>query len=279
MNDLLVVDSDFLCHRAENAMGHLRNVDARTGVLFGYIKQLDTLRELYPGRTVVHCFNYGKNVRFGVYPEYLGKRKEARQKDYFAMNDEAREEALFRWKEFDRQRNELRETVLPLLGYSNVLFADGFESDDIMASVAQSAKGVETTIVTSDRDLWQCIQPAVTVYDPNKDKEYTVEVIVEEWGIKPSEWWKVKVLAGCNTDSVPGIRGVGEKTAVQYLLHKASPAKTVLCDSFRKTPEFKRNIQLIKLPFKGTPQFDIEPDTVTHAKRRHVAQKLGFRKI
>jgi DNA polymerase-1 len=96
----------------------------------------------------------------------------------------------------------------------------GFEADDLIATYARQAceRGATTTIVSSDKDLMQLVTDKVTMYDTMKDKRIGIAEVVEKFGVPPAKVVEVQALAGDSTDNVPGVPGIGIKTAAQLIV-------------------------------------------------------------
>ncbi|WP_026088177.1 DNA polymerase I [Bartonella rattaustraliani] len=96
---------------------------------------------------------------------------------------------------------------------------EGFEADDLIATYARLATkvGAKTTIISSDKDLMQLVNTHVSLYDGMKDKHIGISEVVEKWGVKPEKMVDLQALTGDSTDNVPGIPGIGPKTAAQLL--------------------------------------------------------------
>lgn len=96
---------------------------------------------------------------------------------------------------------------------------EGFEADDIIATYARLAEatGADVTIISSDKDLMQLVTPNVHMYDAMKDKQIGIPDVVEKWGVAPEKMIDLQALTGDSTDNVPGIPGIGPKTAAQLL--------------------------------------------------------------
>jgi len=96
---------------------------------------------------------------------------------------------------------------------------EGFEADDLIATYARLAceVGADTTIVSSDKDLMQLVGPTVLMYDPMKDRRIGVAEVVEKWGVPPEKMIDLQALTGDSVDNVPGVPGIGPKTAAQLL--------------------------------------------------------------
>jgi DNA polymerase-1 len=95
----------------------------------------------------------------------------------------------------------------------------GFEADDLIATYARLAceRGATTTIVSSDKDLMQLVNDCVTMYDTMKDRRIGIPEVIEKFGVPPEKVVEVQALAGDSTDNVPGVPGIGIKTAAQLI--------------------------------------------------------------
>src|SRR5712675_2634188 len=98
--------------------------------------------------------------------------------------------------------------------------SDGYEADDLIATYARLAveAGATCTIVSSDKDLMQLIRPGVEMMDPIKKTKIGPEAVMEKFGVAPDRVVDVQALAGDSTDNVPGVPGIGVKTAAQLIV-------------------------------------------------------------
>lgn len=96
----------------------------------------------------------------------------------------------------------------------------GFEADDLIATYARlaSERGASTTIVSSDKDLMQLVSDKVLMYDTMKDRRIGRDEVIEKFGVPPEKVVEVQALAGDSTDNVPGVPGIGVKTAAQLII-------------------------------------------------------------
>src|SRR6201747_1574682 len=96
----------------------------------------------------------------------------------------------------------------------------GFEADDLIATYAREAgeRGATTSIVSSDKDLMQLVTDKVTMFDTMKDRRIGVAEVIEKFGVPPEKVVEVQALAGDSTDNVPGVPGIGIKTAAQLIV-------------------------------------------------------------
>jgi DNA polymerase I len=95
----------------------------------------------------------------------------------------------------------------------------GFEADDLIATYARIAceAGATATIVSSDKDLMQLVNDCVVMYDTMKDRRIGIPEVVEKFGVPPEKVIEVQALIGDSTDNVPGVPGIGVKTAAQLI--------------------------------------------------------------
>lgn len=116
--------------------------------------------------------------------------------------------------QFSLIRDAVRAFDLPCLEQG------GFEADDLIATYARIAgeRGATTTIVSSDKDLMQLVTDKVTMYDTMKDRRIGISEVIEKFGVPPEKVVEVQALAGDSTDNVPGVPGIGIKTAAQLIV-------------------------------------------------------------
>src|SRR5215510_12113078 len=110
-------------------------------------------------------------------------------------------------------REAVRAFDLPCLEQS------GFEADDLIATYARQAceRGASATIVSSDKDLMQLVTDRVVMYDTMKDRRIGIAEVIEKFGVPPEKVVEVQALAGDSVDNVPGVPGIGIKTAAQLI--------------------------------------------------------------
>src|SRR2546430_660038 len=96
----------------------------------------------------------------------------------------------------------------------------GFEADDLIATYVRQAceQGAIATIVSSDKDLMQLVTDCVTMYDTMKDRRIGIAEVIEKFGVPPEKVVEVQALAGDSSDNVPGVPGIGVKTAAQLIV-------------------------------------------------------------
>src|SRR5882724_11782955 len=116
--------------------------------------------------------------------------------------------------QFPLIREAVRAFDLPCLEQA------GFEADDLIATYVRLAceRGATATIVSSDKDLMQLVTDCVIMYDTMKDRRIGIAEVIEKFGVPPEKVVEVQALAGDSTDNVPGVPGIGIKTAAQLIV-------------------------------------------------------------
>lgn len=251
---ILVLDCNYLCHRAAYSRGHLTFGVEPTGVLFGFMSDLFTLRDHFATREFVFCFDRPPGKRDDMYPAYKATRRKAKvaqsTEDFWAT------QKMKIKLDLEKQILSLRKEWLPSIGYGpNILSQKGYEADDCIASFCQSNPKSEITIVSADKDLYQLLKPNVTQYDPRLRRATTVDGFRKRYGIESYNWPLIKAMAGCTSDEITGIKGVGEKTAIKYIQGKTTPAINRKILSQESVNIINTNLKLVKLPLEGCKPF------------------------
>jgi len=269
----LLLDCDYLCHRALHSTGGLSYHGSATGVIYGFLKSLSSFQDLFNTSNFIFCWDSRTNKRLEIYPEYKANRQK---------NEYTEAEVEF-YRAFKKQMKLLRTTYLPTIGFRNVFVQRGYESDDVMASIVSYT--IETTdeaiIITADKDLYQCIDSNISCYNPQTNKHLTLQGFKKQYGIEPMLWGLVKSFAGCTTDNVKGIQGVGEITAIKFLNDKLNPDSKAY--KAIKSPAGNdisdNNQELVILPMKGTQRFKIRRNKLSEQGWKQVTKLLGMESI
>lgn len=217
-------------------------------------------RKLYP--------DY-KNNRAGWNPEKEMPHVSQKGKEVMDKNLAIRKECEYFWKIIETE-------VVPNLGFKNCYKADGYEGDDIIASIIKSHPNQYFVIYSDDNDYIQLINTYVgmasvreygggnnvTIYNEARAMNST-----RLRGLHPSRFAEVKALAGCHSDAVPGVKGIGENRALEYLITgtiRTPSGKPSLL--VKKIEDAKANGELalwdklVRLPLEGVPTFELQPD-------------------
>ncbi len=255
----LLIDVHGLGHRCYHAMGELKLQDTATGVVFGFLKSILSLGMLYDTNDFVFCWDNKGSKRKEFFPDYKSGRKKVVKTD----------EEIAAEKIFYKQLDDLGERILPCIGFMNHPYQKGYEADDIIAVITQRIMG-DYIIVSTDADLWQLLKGNVRMHSQVKRMKplLTDTAFYKEHGLKPEYWWMVKAIGGCNTDSVPGVKGVGDATAVKYLLNTLKKSSVKYKAIMENAEIINRNEMLVRLPYPGTEipelvsnQFDLHQFT------------------
>ncbi len=202
---VFLVDGSSYIFRAYHALPPLtRKSDGLpVGAVAGFCNMLwKLLRDMKPEERPTHLavvFDRSeKTFRNDLYPEYKAHRPEA--------PEDLR-------PQFPLIRDAVRAFDLPSIEQA------GFEADDLIATYAREASeiGATVTIVASDKDLMQLVNDRVELYDTMKDKRIRAAEVIEKFGVPPEKVVEVQALAGDSVDNVPGVPGIGIKTAAQLI--------------------------------------------------------------
>ena len=275
----LIIDTPYLCHRAKWSTGDLSHDGEATGTIYGVLRDIEILKRIHDPDVMVFCFDSKHSKRKKLYSGYKANRKHPeRTKAEWAFEDA-----------FRRQIKLLRTRYLRMMGYNNIAFQKGYEADDhIAATLNALPRHKNAVIVTADHDMYQCLRQGVTIYNPQKkdNQYYTTKSFKDEFGVAPSRWPFIKAVAGCSSDCIPGVPGVGEKTVIKYLKGEIRRGTKTFykIHSFvkgrqRKSEPMWRNLKLVTLPFPGTALSRIHPDRPHERGQRLVYRELGIRSI
>lgn len=132
------------------------------------------------------------------------------------------------YKDYKAHRPDPPEDLIPQFGLIRdatrafnvkAIQMEGFEADDLIATYAKlaAADGIDVVVISADKDLMQLVRPGVTMHDPMKNRAIGPEQVMEKFGVAPDKVIDVQSLAGDSTDNVPGVPGIGVKTAAQLI--------------------------------------------------------------
>ncbi|GGY46581.1 DNA polymerase I [Parvularcula lutaonensis] len=207
---LYLVDGSAYIFRAFHALPPLtRKSDGLPiGAVSGFCNMLWKLLSDASNDAVEHI---GTPTHFAVIFDHSGYSfRNDLYPDYKANRDEPPEDLR---PQFSLIRDATRAFGLPCKE------EEGFEADDIIATYARMAaeKGAEVVIVSSDKDLTQLVNDKVVMFDPMKNKIIDAAGVIEKFGVGPEKMIDLQALMGDSTDNVPGVPGIGPKTAAQLL--------------------------------------------------------------
>jgi DNA polymerase-1 len=281
---LYLIDASSYVYRAFHALPPLTSPSGMpTNAAYGFATMVLKLLRDTGATHVAAVFDApGKNFRHAAFPEYKANRA--------AMPDDLRAQIPLVHEIADSLR--LRR-----------LCVDGVEADDVIASICarMARRGVDVVVVTGDKDLMQIVGPHVKLWDTMRDKWYDDAEVERRMGVPPAQVPEVLGLMGDSVDNVPGVKGVGEKTAVALVqrfgsiegllahLDELVAEKTVrgaaaLAEKLRVDPEparlSRRLVELdlgVDIPDDDIDDFrhtGVEPDAI-----RPLLTRLGFQSL
>ena len=194
---LYLVDGSSYIHRAYHAIRNLSNSKGLpTNAIFGFSRMiLKLMEEEKPVYMAVVLDAKGPTFRHAIYKDYKATRP--------PMPEDLQVQIPY-----------IKEILEGL--HVSVLEREGYEADDLIATLARMAeeKGFEIVVVTGDKDFRQILSPRVSLLDTMKGSRLDYDTFIKEYGVEPKQMIDVMGLAGDVTDNVPGVKGIGEKTAL-----------------------------------------------------------------
>lgn len=264
---LILIDANNVSHIALHSMGELSFLDMKTGVIFGFFIRLLKLWDEFKSNQFIFCWDSRKRFRSAIYPEY--------KKGPSRSTSTTPEERVI----ISKQMEELRCEILPTLGFKNILHQTGYEADDLITKAVLEYKR-EFIVVSTDKDLFQLLTVAAChfIYNTVTGKKMTRDLFQKTYQIEPFEWVKVKALAGDPSDNISGVPGIGEKSAIAFVLDELKGKK--LQDIHKARDIIERNLKLVRLPY-NQPGFpltisDLQPDDLSVDRFIDIFDHYGF---
>lgn len=277
---IIIIDGNSLVNRAFFAMPPLTSSDGtNTNAIYGFLKMLNrVIVDFKPNYLSVAFDLKGPTFRHLQYSEYKGTRK--------GMAD------------------ELREQIPILKDFLDVLKIhrmelQGFEADDLIGTVATecSKDGIEVIVITGDKDALQLINENVRIYITKKGISqiipYDENLVFEEFGIRPDQIIDYKGLSGDTSDNIPGIPGIGPKTAsklltefgtVEGLIERSEEISNArirnLVEEHKEMAILSK--QLAKIVIDVPVELNLEEMTIGEPEREKIVEiflKYGFKSI
>jgi len=202
---LVLVDGSSYLYRAFHAMPSLSNSrNEPTGAVYGVINMLRRLLKDYDPEYMAVVFDApGKTFRDDIYPEYKSHRP--------PMPDDLSSQIA-------PLHEAIRAMGLPLL------MIEGVEADDVIGTLARAATrhGGTVLISTGDKDMAQLVDGGIEIVDTMKEVRYDRDKVIEKFGVPPERIIDYLALVGDTSDNIPGVNGVGPKTAAKWLTEYGS---------------------------------------------------------
>lgn len=202
MRTLTIIDTFGFFFRSYYALPPLRNSEGfPTGLLLGFANLIHSIyKEQNSDYLVFALEGRGQNRRKLLDPNYKANRAKAPEELLLQLP------IAIEWIE--------------KMGFQN-LSIKNYEADDVIASLASwaSNQGLQTKIISHDKDLYQLINETTYLYDPIKKREIHIQECIEKWGVYPQDFTNFQALLGDSSDNISGIKGIGSKTAQKLINH------------------------------------------------------------
>ncbi|OGP63817.1 MAG: DNA polymerase I [Deltaproteobacteria bacterium RBG_13_53_10] len=272
---LFLVDGSSYIYRAFYAIAHLSNSKGLpTNAVFGFTQMLlKVLKEHRPDYLAVVFDSKAPTFRSKIYKEYKANRPTMPQ-------------GLIPQIPYIRKIVE---------GYGiAALEMEGYEADDLIGTVAKKLEPeADVVIITGDKDILQLVSSRIHVYDTMKERKIGVQEVIERFGVRPEQVVEVMGLAGDAIDNIPGVPGIGEKTAVELIKNfgtienllnhldelKQNRLKEKL-EAHRELARLSRELVTIHTDAPVTPSLqDLSLATVNVGLLRELFKELEFHKL
>ena len=225
---MYLIDATAFCYRAFYALpGLVTSSGQPTNAIYGFINILNKILKEKKPQYLAVCFDVSrKTFRLEKFADYKIQRPPMPE----GLSNQI----------------PLIKQVVSAYGLS-IFEKEGFEADDILATLAKSAKalGLTVTIISSDKDILQLVDDKTSVFSPYKGAGmlYDVEKVRERFGVAPSQVTDIIALMGDDLDNIPGVKGIGEKTA-SSLIAQFGSVKKLLSEPEKIKQERLRNLIL-----------------------------------
>lgn len=255
----VIVDSNNIAYIQRFAFGEtLSHNEEQTGIMWGFFNAIMRLAEEFDTNRFIFVWDSNWLHRKNRFPEYKANRKRV-------MTDSEQDTQ----HKVHNQFRLLEHELLPELGFQNVFSVPGYEADDLIAmfvlDYAWNEKGETPVVVSTDMDMYQLLDYC-DVLRPFAGVRRTLiakEDLMAEYGVTPSQFLDARILMGDSSDNIPGLVGIGEKRALQYVRGELKMGKALNQISSGDAIEIReRNLMLMKLPFNDPPpRVELQPET------------------
>lgn len=223
---VFLIDGNSYVYRAFYAMPGLTDSAGNpTGAVFGFTNMLlKIIRDKSPDCVIVSFDTKAPTARHEMYEKYKANRAET---------------PMELIGQLPMVKQVLHAMNIP------VFEAPGYEADDVLATLAAHAvnKGLDALIVSGDKDMLQLVRDGVRVYDPMKDQELGLAEVVERFGVPPERVTEYMALVGDASDNIPGVKGIGDKTARELLAKFGSIDELIANPDRIEKPRIRKMIE------------------------------------
>jgi len=240
-----------------------------TAVVYLFLRAVLSLFRTFGWLNYIFCWDHHNSIRRRIYPGYKNRPPKS-------LEEQEKLRQLY------AQIALLRDEIIPAIGWRNSFQQGGREADDLIASIViNSSLSKKFHVVSSDHDLYQLLDWCDLVRPGeghNSWRRFKKDDYQDAFGnITPQGWARVKAIAGCSSDTIPGIQGVGEVKAVLWLKGGLRKGKlTERIDSENGQAIIKRNLELVTLPIRGTVISKLQEDDLNFTSFKEVCEQLGM---
>lgn len=230
---------------------HINPHGHHIGGLTGFLKSIGyVIRTIKPTRVILVFDGLGgSTAKRNLYPDYKANRKLSR---------------ITNWEGFDDKEEEseaITNQILRLIGYLkclpvDLLVIDKVEADDVIGHLAKVFDN-EVYIVSTDKDYLQLVSDKVSLYSPIKKKFYRPKDVLEEVGISAQNYLNYKILAGDQSDNVPGIRGLQAKKILKLFPELREDTRFHLTDILKQSEKLKEDHKMYRSILDFQKQLEI----------------------
>lgn len=233
MAKLLSVDGNYFLHRALSVVSKKRDpkfLEKNTLSMFVSFVANDAI--LHNATHVLVCFDAKRSFRNDIYKGYKANR--IKSGDTTIVMDDGTEFTT------DITPGSLVPKAKKIMGYAGLAVAHrkGFEADDLLGSIASyGSKSMKIVLDTRDKDLAATVNEYVTLYWPTEKRHIDETAVLKHFGVRPYQIRDLLCLLGDTVDNIPGVPGVGQKTAVKWLTEHGSISKALKNEKIKKQLE------------------------------------------
>jgi len=234
MGRTLIIDGMNIAYKAYFKMPQLQDKKgSNSATIYGFLRILNSAYNIIKPWNLIVTWDSKRNFRKEIDSTYKQKRKKEQDASFF---------------QFIKQIKELKKHF-PKIGIPSCE-VEGYESDDVIATLVNSPINLPAVIYSSDNDLYQLLCGYVSVFTGKNT--YTDEQFVEDYGYDPYLFPIYKAIAGCNSDNVKGVSNIGEKKAKDLMRRCEYDIDKIYkeIDKLKYTKQFNHALRLVTLPLE-----------------------------
>jgi DNA polymerase-1 len=257
--DLTLIDANNLGFRVYHTIDKdNKTEEIELDFLFAFLNSVQLIANMFKCSNIVFAWDHKKSFRKRKNPEYKNRKRQELVIDLY------------------KQFNILKKEILPGIGFKNIFQQAGIEADDIIAQICDQESKTNKIIISNDRDMRQCLDYFTWIHTGKKlitKDEFTKEI----FRLNPKYYYpKIKALAGCTSDNVAGVVGVGELTAAKYFSDKRKLSKKKIDLIENGMWIMHRNLPFVQLPYSKTKSFKLTYNDFSKDRMVGVFEKYEF---